>query len=521
MDRILIAYSWTDKLSIQDKRDITLELLNDYPSLVIVDDVNSLDDQDETIDFLMNDTVKTSSKFLYTSRVRPYGMLKRTTRISGFPSGDSDGREFVRSRIVMLGLDPSAYPVEVMDRILRVTDGSPLFIEELLRQAMILRDPISRVCEDWSRRGEVAREYAFGREFEALAHDARTVLLAVALYNNNVSHGVTTSEIVNILGTGSSRDRVDKALEELQFYSFVPVPRPNDADDIPRITLNYNTRQLVLEVGKSNNNRMHNQISNAVNSITGVPWKLESDAESILAATRRADALQGRGMLFEAEEVLRDILQTIPETPDIYARLGLLYIGWTPKPRMVDARENLTRAAQLKFDNRAVFVQWCRKEQRSREWNNMLEAAAKGLRALGQDMELEYFAGFAHRRIASELAQQSRLELADKELLKSATHLQKVIANTEWDEAQRDIYHRSYQVFVTTLYDRTELRTDSDDDGHLILLAGALNTFHGTRGTLDKTRYLAEFPELQEMSNYRFTFSDEDCLECGLVLGRE
>ena len=563
LDRILMTHNWTDELTIEDKKDVVLELLHDYPSLVVVDDVNSLDDQDETIDFLMNDTVRTSSKFLYTSRIRPYGMLKRTTQISGFPSGNSDGREFVRSRIVMFGLEMAAYPLEVMDRILRVTDGSPLFIEELLRQAMILGDPISRVCEDWSRRGEAAREYAFGREFEALMHDARRVLLAVALYNNNVSQGVSTSEVVNILGTGSSRDRVDKALEELRVYSLVPVSRLTDVDDVPRITLNYNTRQLVLEVGKSSNNRIYNEISNAVNSITGVPWKLESDTELIWQATRRVDALQGQGMLFEAEEILipircnnatnhiqqrshssfprkresirppsvntaashrngiRGVFERIPETSEIYAKLGLLYIGWTPKPRMVDARENLTRAAQLKFGDRTVYVQWCKKEQRSSEWNNMLEAAAKGSRALGQDMELEYFAGYAHRRIASELTQQGRLDMADRELFNSATHLQKAIARTEWETMSRELYDRSYQVFVTTLYDRVKIGVDDVNKGHLMRLAGALNTFRGTRGALDKTRYLVEFAELIEMDNYRFTFSDEDCRECALVLDGE
>ena len=176
LDYILAEYGLPRELpvGVSEKKQAVMEYFDELPALIILDDINSLEgDIVNALSFFMTEAVRTRSKFLLTSRLIPFGMDTLTTQISGFPIRSEDGRKFVESRVRLFGLDPKAFDVRTVDNVLSVTDGSPLYIEDLLRLAL-LGDDLRRVCTEWrERKGAAARKYALGREFDRLTPDAR------------------------------------------------------------------------------------------------------------------------------------------------------------------------------------------------------------------------------------------------------------------------------------------------------------------------------------------------------------
>ena len=82
------------------------------------------------------------SKILLTSRrIAHFGMEPMTTQVEGFAVGSSDGLDFVRTRLAIFGLEPEQFPTGMANRILDACDGSPLFIQDLLRFCKVGETP--------------------------------------------------------------------------------------------------------------------------------------------------------------------------------------------------------------------------------------------------------------------------------------------------------------------------------------------------------------------------------------------
>ena len=242
LDWVLNAYGALDveELSISQKEEHCLDYLSQLPALVILDDVDSLEGQGlEAMTFFMHRTYQTGSKFLLTSRRIPFGMEPYTTVVQGFSPGD-DGIRFIESRLKMFGLDIGQFPGRVMNRIIEVCDGSPLFIQDLLRLCIVGETATSAI-DIWRKRGgESARQYALRREFEILSSQARRVLLTAALHGGDIS----LSEI-QVIAELTSED-CHSAIQDLQRLFLLP--QAPLAGDVPRFALNINTRKLVLDV---------------------------------------------------------------------------------------------------------------------------------------------------------------------------------------------------------------------------------------------------------------------------------
>ena len=469
--------------TMEGKKAAALEYLEELPALVVLDDINSLEgDIVNALSFFMTEAVKTRSKFLFTSRLIPFGMDTLTTQISGFPSRSTDGREFVRSRIRLFGLDPQAFTGRTIDTVLTVTDGSPLYIEDLLRLAL-LGDNLQRVCTEWrDRQGAAARQYALGREFDRLTSDARDVLLAAALYDAPVS----TSEIAVAAGGGFDVERVQNALGELQ--NLFLVPKPRIVEDIPRFVLNRNTQQLVLDVTKTTNPDRLEKIAAAIRAVSGKSARGDRRDRIVVGSyVRQAVSLVRLGRFREAEETLKKGLQALPETADLYGQLGWVYKRWVPNPRMTDARECFRRAAELKCTNREMYYHWCQLEREDQGWTRMAEAATTGLDLLGDNLDLEYFAGYAYSRQAHQMLTYDQLERAEDEAERAQHHLKRVLVNPEdLEPGQYKLHSMAYQAMVLTLRTMARISTGRGDN------AGVERNLHLLAGTLDKWK--AEHP---------------------------
>ena len=183
INAIVRGYGFDDedyaKLTEEEKKEQAKTLLTAIPALIIADDIDSLEPKNErAIMFLISEIASTPSKVLFTSRRVPFGFGENYTYVEGL--NKEDGSAFIFSRIRRSRLDKSMFPPRIVDEILKVTDGSPLYLEDLLRFCSVLS--VETAINNWKNKtGHEARKYALEREFELLNSTARDIVFACCI----------------------------------------------------------------------------------------------------------------------------------------------------------------------------------------------------------------------------------------------------------------------------------------------------------------------------------------------------
>jgi tetratricopeptide (TPR) repeat protein len=409
---LLTHYGWLDEITfpVDSKRKRVLELLSEFPALVVIDDVDSLDSQNENvIEFFSLDVPATRSKVLFTSRRTIFGLGGTTTHVTGF--SDEDAGKFILSRCELMELDPTPYDKHLIKRIVKTTEGSPLYIEELMRLTATIHS-VNETIKQWEERGgREARKYALGRECELLSTDARNVLFAACICSGAVSF----SEIEAV--TGFAPQLVTTALQELQKLFLVPKPRLIEGEQ--RFEVNINTRALVRDVyGTSDQYRRMVQAYKTISK--GVR---HDGAGELGAIIRQAMFFLRAGRHEDAENLLLKASERYQSNPSLMGILGLVYKAWSP-PRLTDAREKFRRAWQLKCARLDTYDHWCKMETREREWSKVIDAADKGLQILPQDRLLLYWKGYGCSRLGKDLQAGLEWERAKEELTRARLYLE-------------------------------------------------------------------------------------------------
>ena len=93
---------------------------------------------------------QTRSKVLFTSRRTIFGMGGTTTHVSGF--NEQDAQKFILSRCQIMELDPAMFDRTTVQHIVNITEGSPLFIEDLIRLTSVVH-PVQNAIQVWEERG--------------------------------------------------------------------------------------------------------------------------------------------------------------------------------------------------------------------------------------------------------------------------------------------------------------------------------------------------------------------------------
>lgn len=403
LDCLLTHYGWVEELKnpTQSKRSRVLELLDEFPALIVADDVDSIESEnEEVLEFFSLHVPETKSKVLFTSRRVIFGMGGTTTHVGGF--NVSDAQKFIQSRCRLMELDPSTFDQRSVDSMVKVAEGSPLYIEDLMR-LMSMVSP-KDALELWVEKGGVeARRYTLGRECELLTQDALKVLLAASICEGAISF----AEIEAVLDMAS--ERVTGALQELQRLFLVPKPRLVEGEQ--RFEVNRNTRALVREVhGRSD---LYRRIETTYKTVSrGISPMKRTD---VAALVRQAVFLIKANNYREAEQLLHNALQKYHAEPDLFGVLGWVYKQWHP-PRLTDAREKFLRASQLGASRPEMYEHWCEMEKRELEWSKGAEAAEKGLKRLKENKRLLYLAGFFRCRLGKELISGLHYEKGGREL---------------------------------------------------------------------------------------------------------
>jgi tetratricopeptide (TPR) repeat protein len=403
---LLTHYGWLEEIKepTESKRQRVLQLLAEFPALVVLDDIDSLEiENEDVIEFFSLHVPTTASKVLFTSRRTIFGLGGTTTHVGGL--SDEDAIKFIASRCELLELDPTVFEKKIVNRILTITERSPLYIEDLMRLSATVNSA-NEALRLWAERGGAeARRYALGRECDLLSPEARTVLFAACISPGPVSF----AELEAV--TGYSAEFVTKALQELQRLFLVPKPRLIEGEQ--RFEVNVNTRTLVRDVYGSSD--QYRRVDVAYQTIAkGVPENLR--VMFLLKASNNTDA----------EQLLLKGLERHPSNPNLLGVLALVYKAWQP-PRITDARDTFRRAWQLKCLRQETYQHWCEMELRQREWTKAVAAAESGLKILPDDRILTYLAGFARSRLARELKQGLHQEKAAEHIELAKRLLEKAI----------------------------------------------------------------------------------------------
>jgi tetratricopeptide (TPR) repeat protein len=446
LSRVLAQYGWIDELEfpIERKRSRVLDLLDSFPAFIVVDDIDSLEGQDEdAIEFFTFSVPQTKSKVLLTSRRVVFGLGNVTTHIGGF--GEKDAERFIFSRCRLMEIDPSVFTKSLITEIIKITEASPLYIEDLLRLTATV--PPNEAIRAWKdKAGDEARLYALGREVELLSNKAREVLVATCVSPGPVSFPELEAE------TGLSSEQLMGALGELQRLFLVPKPRLIEGEQ--RFEMNLNTRALVRK--QFGSSELYRRVDAAHKAISG---KLPRAGRPQVAAIIRQSVFLVRNRdLPQAEQLLKTALEKYPNDPDLLAFLGWVYKAWDP-PRVTDAREHFNRAWQLKGGNEEMYKHWSRMESDQREWTKAAEAAERGLKLVPDSSQLLYSAGHARSRLGRELLGGLHNERAADELGKAQDLLKRALRPPESLEyGERRLNSEIFRALVLNC----ELRRDVD-----------------------------------------------------------
>lgn len=433
LSRLLVLLGWQEESAepLETRRSLALKLLDDFPALIVVDDIDSLEgDGEDAIEFFTIAVAQTKSKVLLTSRRTILGLGSTATQVAGLSK--SDAETFIRSRYELLGLDSASLNADLLKQLIQYTDASPLYLEDLIRLFAVL--PPKQAIQEWATRsGEEARRYALGRELEKLSAVAREVLAAACSFTRAVSFG----ELQAL--TGHSREAVASSLGELQKLFLIPKPQLIDGED--RYDVGINTRALVRTALEKTD--LWRRIQGAYAEITGTVRLEQGGRDEVAALCRKAVLLVRNENHEDAENLLRAGLEKRPNDVNLLAYLGFVYKTCRP-PRLTDARERFRRAYELKCRDKEMYKHWIRMELDQNEWSSAAQAAEQGLQLLPNSPLLQYNAGYARSRLGKDLAGGLHNEKALEALKKAQGHLESALQNAipqqEYVDLRRDIY---------------------------------------------------------------------------------
>lgn len=377
-------------ISLDEGRRLTREVLTQFPTLIVVDDVDSLEgSQDDAIEFFSGLAFRSNSKLLMTSRRPLLGLGLFSTVVEGLSKPDAN--EFIDARLAFYRIDPESITRKRRERILEVTESSPLYLEDLLRLLASGVNP-EQILASWARRrGEAARLYALGRELELLGPIGREVLVAAAI----PGHSVSADELRR--ATGRSGEDVESAVGEL--HRLFLIPKARLVDGAERVALEANTRGLVLEWAAKELPTGTEKIAANWQAIARNSRKTGARSPETVSLIRRSAALASDGRSADAERGLLAAITQRPEDAALHSQLGSIYARWSP-PRITDARHELQRATDLGYSDPAMYRDWVNMEAKAGEFALAVRAGVAGLSRHAYDNDLRLRTGDAQWQFA-------------------------------------------------------------------------------------------------------------------------
>ena len=267
----------------------------------------------------------------------------------------------------------------------RITDGSPLYIDDLIRLARFYS--IERAMNDWSgRHGDAAREYSLRKELEKLSKGAQAILGVLALADVPLS----AEECAVIAGL--SDEDAFASLNELTNWNLLSAP--GLVEDVPRYSCSRNLAKLVRRTLAGSD--QETRITNGLKGLKGLgvhSWRVRS-------FVRQAIALKESSRQDDAEAVLLKGLEEVPNSSEILAMLGWLHSKWLPRARIAEAEEDFKKAEALGHWNRNLYAHWADMYYGAREYTRAAAICDRAVKAhCKEDVFLWRLLGMANTHI--------------------------------------------------------------------------------------------------------------------------
>ncbi len=408
IDSLLAQYGPLDpNLSRDSKKQLLLECLDDYPTLIIADDIDTVLDDTDAVSLFTFDIPNTASKVLLTSRRDIPGIT--SINISGFTVPEAE--IFIHSRISTYQLDANLFTPDVIRKIREACDGSPLYIDDLMRLTRVV-EPKKAALAWAEKRGDAAREYALKRELDNLTIDARSVLIAAVVSDQPASF----AELQSVLGF--SEDRLISSLTDLQ--TLFLLPNLSIVEGEQRYHINQNTKRLILSVDNSSD--LFKRITTKSKALAGTLPQVGRDIISQLI--RQALLFTGGGNFAKGEELLLKAIEKYPNAADLYGFLGYLYKGVN---RTTDARIQFEQTAKLKSRSEDTYLHWVKMELAAREYNNAVRAASLGVGQLPGSYKLLQLRLEAKYRVAEDHVARLQSEKAERVWREIVEEIEKIL----------------------------------------------------------------------------------------------
>ena len=414
--------------------------LKDMPILLVVDDFDTVSEDEDLSAFLLHELRNTPARIIYTSRQRIPG----TRNLEVPPFADQELTNFVRLRSLEYGADQKQC-IERVDGIRRVTGGYPLFVDDLIHHAALVG--VDAAMRDWSqKKGDLAREYALRRQVEHLGHGCGDVLLALSAANR----ALVPEEISNIAGL-TDQDS-EAGLRALLGWRMVNQVREDDSSS-PAYRMNNNTSRLVQQTFRQDNRLK--TYSAAFKALTGerVPEAKKRAIGHIIAETK----ISVFNEQFEyAEESLKaSMTGELTDSPDLYGILGWLYTKWSIQEHDVSARIAFEQSHRLGSQKIDPYFHWFTMEKNiaesmitqareaeasndsvAEQWKECERIAELGIDRCGPSQGLCYWAGYAASREAKSRNLAQRFSYAQGAYTRSRDWFSKSLAAPVSDAAQ-------------------------------------------------------------------------------------
>jgi hypothetical protein len=341
--------------------DLVYDGLRLFPSLVVVDDIDTLPAEEQNNLFsiilqLAGRLHDTGCRFLFTSRLE-LGADTQRIPVRGF-----DLREFTEYA-KMVATERS---IQINDGLIKqlhsASKGSPIFCSSIIRLASLGQN-INDAVRNWKGKdGEEVRRFAFERELRELTDSQTRTLFALC------SLGVTTHlELKQVLEADEQVLNNDLAhLREFHLYASGGDPRTGAKLEVPEPIL---LMRDILEARVQNPKRLAQECARLRSKSPRVDDRVSFAIRTVVALWKEDD--------YEAAEFsARNAVKDNKKSGDLHCILGQCQLKLTP-PRYDEADKAFAEASRFKSSRVELLPTWLETKAHLGDWLGILDVVGK------------------------------------------------------------------------------------------------------------------------------------------------
>lgn len=421
--------SSTDGESITSMKRSAARALLDTPSLIIADNVDTLEleDQRRVIEYLRQVIGRSDSRVLVTTRRDPTLSAEQCIEVPGFP--EDEFIQFVENLCDRYQI-PQLTKKE-RSKLYLASDGSPVFTESILRLIKRGERPTKAIDMWQNEAGETVRSAVLRREIEQLSPEARRVLYGLAL--------VDTASLTELRQITQYQENVlQNCLDQLESLFLVQAPRIIESER--RFRTPISTARLILNL----KNQLIDRKDDIEKRVALLEEKGGKRTDQVGNAIRQTLAMLRENNYSDAHSTVDALIgdNRAEANPDLLLLKGRIYKA---EGELDSARNTLRNAFEGGCTKELLFDLWFESEQAANHPQGMYMVAEHAL-ARGDYVDLHWLFRRAESNVRRAMLAETQLDKVNL-LNAAADDIAKLIANKSGHE------RRSYVSNLRDLHD--------------------------------------------------------------------